>query len=167
MEIQILPLCDAPLLVEINNTGIPGVNRIGEPKARWLIEHAAAALLACVEDRPAGILIVLPETSNFDSDYFRWFTARYRNILYLDRVVVLEWARRHGVARRLYAEVDQLAQRLGAAIVSEVYSQPPNPVSTRFHTRCGYRQIGSQVIEGEGKVVSKLIKFPERARPVV
>ncbi len=166
MDIQIVPLRDAQLLQEINETGVPGVNSISLAKAGWLIEHAAAALMALSQGQPAGVLIALPEDCQFDSDYFRWFTRRYANFLYLDRVIVLERARGRGVATCLYDEVDRLSARMGVAIVSEVYSLPPNPVSTRFHTKCGYLQIGSQAIEHEGKVVSKLIKFPERAHQV-
>ena len=166
MEIQIVPLLDAQLLLDINETGVPGVNSIHLEKARWLIDHAAAALLALAQGRPAGVLIALPEDCRFDSDYFRWFTGRYINILYLDRVIVLDWARGQRVATCLYDEVHRLSARMGVAVVSEVYSLPANPVSTRFHTRCGYLQIGSQVIGQEGKVVSKLIKFPERAQVI-
>src|SRR5690349_10206291 len=126
MNLQITHLNDPSLLVEINNAAVPDLNQINTAKAQWLISHSVTPGLALLDGRPAGVIIVLSDQCGFDSDYYRWFTERYSNFLYIDRITVAPWARGHGVATRLYQEVDRIAQEQGLAVVADVYSKPPN-----------------------------------------
>ena len=166
MTLQIGNL-DAPdLLVRLNNAAVPDVNQLDEKKADWLVTHARWARVASLDGNAAGAIIVLDDRAAFESEYFTWFTARYRNFLYIDRVVVAAWARRRGVAAELYREIDGVAGERGMAIAAEVYCEPPNTASLAFHVRMGYREIGRQVSRAEGKTVSKLMKFAERAERI-
>jgi predicted GNAT superfamily acetyltransferase len=158
-------LRDPGILRELNNAAAPDVNQIDERKADWLLTHSALARMAIVDGHAAGVIVVLGDASNLESDYFRWFTDRYENFLYIDRVIVAETVRRCGLATRLYREVDELARSSRMAIASEVYSQPPNIPSLNFHRKMGYREVGQQFSNSEGKMVSKLMKFGGRARP--
>ncbi len=157
-------LRDPVILHELNNAAVPDVNRIDQPKADWLLTHSMLARMAILDGHVAGVIVVLGEESNLDSDYFRWFTERYENFVYVDRVIVAERARRRGVATRLYLEVDALAQKHRLAIASDVYSKPPNIPSLHLHEKAGYREVGQQFSDAEGKTVSKLMKFGDRAR---
>ena len=164
MNSRIDDLRDPVVLRELNNAAVPDVNRIDERKADWLLTHSALARMAIVDGHAAAVIVVLGDASNLESDYFRWFTERYENFLYIDRVIVAEKARRRGVATRLYREVDALARRSRMAIASDVYSQPPNMPSLNFHEKMGYREVGQQFSNSEGKTVSKLMKFAGHAR---
>ncbi len=166
MSLEIYPLTEPAILAEINNAAVPDVNELTLARAGWLVENAAFARLARLDGRLAGVIVALDETSGYDSDYFRWFTAHYRNFLYVDRVIVAAWARGRGVAALFYRHLEELAEARDQAIASEVYSEPPNVPSLNFHRKMGYAEVGQQFSHSEGKTVAKLIKFPERARPI-
>ena len=164
MQLEIKPLDNPQILLEINNSAVPYVNMLDSGKAQWLLEHATRSWLASLDGRAVGVLVLLNATCGLESEYYQWFTERYENFLYIDRVVVADWARGHGVATALYRAVDQVAVEGGYAIASEVYSQPPNTASLKFHQVMGYREVGSQYMLSEGKTVVKLLKYAERAR---
>lgn len=163
MKLQIANLEDPEILREINNSAIPDVNQLTEQKARWLVEHSLLARVASIDEKAAGVIIVLSDTAELNSEYFRWFSVRYGNFLYIDRVIVAAWARRLGVATTLYLEVDHTAQAHGVAAASDVYCDPPNTASLNFHKKMGYLEIGRQASGAEGKIVSKLMKYGEKA----
>jgi uncharacterized protein len=166
VNLHIATLDAAAVLAEMNNSAVPDVNRIDDRKARWLIAHARLAASATLDDRAAGVIVVLDDTAALPSEYFQWFTARYRNFLYIDRVIVAAWARRRGVATQLYREVDRLANEHNLAVASEVYCDPPNAPSLTFHAKMGYVEIGQQLSRAEGKTVSKLMKYREKAEGI-
>jgi len=163
MTLEIAPLTDPKILETINNAGVPQVSPIDYTKASWLLAHTALARLALLEEKPAGMVVVLDAHCGLDSEYYAWFTGRYRNFYYIDRVVVLDWARRRGVARALYDEVEALAQAQQAAIVTEVYSQPANLPSLQLHASLGFQPVGEQFCAHDGKTVAKLMKHAEWA----
>ena len=164
MDLQTDELRSPDTLRDLNNAAIPDVNRIDHRKADWLIAHSSLARVATLDGQAAGVIIVLHDYAHLDSDYFRWFTQRYENFLYIDRVIVAATARRRGVATKLYLEVDALALSTSRAIASEVYCEPPNIASLRFHQKMGYREIGRQFSPAESKTVSKLMKFADHAK---
>jgi predicted GNAT superfamily acetyltransferase len=163
MSIEILPLTDPSLLMEINNDGVPGVTPVDAAKAAWLLSIADTALVAEVDGRPAGVLLLMAEDGAHHSIYIDWFRKRWLNFIYLDRVSVASWARGQGVASALYREVDRLADLRRAAIATEVYCDPPNHASLGLHARMGYVEVGKQHDPAEGKTVVKLVKFMDRA----
>lgn len=142
---------------------MPDVNPLDLPKAQWLLAHAALARIATVEGQVAEAIIVLSELAEYDSDYFCWFSESYSNFICIDRVIVSAWARRLGVAAELYHHVEQVAKEKGVAIGADVYAEPPNRASLKFHAKMGFEEIGTQFSALEQKTVAKLMKYPDRA----
>jgi len=164
MSLKIAPLEDANLLLEINNAAVPDVNMLTEAKAGWLVDHVVTPGLALLDEKPAGLVVVLSDQCSYDSDYYRWFTERYENFLYIDRVIVAASARGQGVARQLYQEIDRIAQERKLAVVADVYSDPPNVPSLALHRAMGFEEVGSQEFPAIGKIAAKFMKFGEYAR---
>jgi predicted GNAT superfamily acetyltransferase len=165
VRLEITSLGNPEILIEINNAAIPDVNALDATKAQWLVDNSITSWLATLDGRAAGVLVLLSDTCRLESDYYRWFTERYENFLYIDRVIVATWARGRGVAKELYREVERVAGEGGYAIATEVYSNPPNVVSLKFHRTMGYCEVGTQYSTGEGKTVAKLMKYVERTKP--
>jgi predicted GNAT superfamily acetyltransferase len=164
VSLTITALEDAKLLLEINNAAVPSVNELTLTKAEWKIAHLVTPGLALLDGKPAGVVAVFGDDSGYDSDYFRWFSARYENFLYIDRVIVADWARGQGVARALYEAVDRVAQERRLAIVADVYSQPPNEPSLALHRALGYQEVGSQYFPDIRKLCAKFMKYAEYAK---
>lgn len=164
MGIEIGYLDDPQLLLEINNAAVPDVGVLDDVKARWLVHHLMMPGLALLDGRPMGLVVVLSDRCGYNSDYYRWFTDRYDNFLYVDRVVVTAEARGQGIGKQLYESIETLANELKLAIASDVYSEPPNTASLHFHNKMGFQTVGSQPFPAIQKMCAKLMKYPERAK---
>jgi predicted GNAT superfamily acetyltransferase len=115
----------------------------------------------------AGFLIAIDDDIDYDSVYFRWFTQRYQNFLYIDRIVVADWAQRQGVGLALYQDVELLAASLPAVLVTDVYSIPANEASLAFHHHFGFQLIGTQEVENGAKTVAKFFRRPIQGEPLL
>ena len=166
MSLEITPLTDANLLLALNNASVPDVGELSLHKARWLAEHCILPGLATLDDQVAGMVVVLSDNSGYDSDFYRWFTDRYANFLYIDRIVVTPWARGRGVAKGLYQAIEQTAREHGMAIVADVYSEPPNTPSLNLHRLMGFEEIGSQHFPDRQKTAAKFMKYGDQAKAV-
>jgi predicted GNAT superfamily acetyltransferase len=165
MSLEISPLEDANILLALNNAAVPDVGELSTHKARWLVDHCVLPGLATLDGQAAGMVVVLNDTCGYDSDFYRWFTDRYENFLYIDRVVVTAWARGRGLAKQIYQTIEQVANEKGMAIAADVYSEPPNTVSLNMHRTMGFEAIGTQYIPAKQKTASKFMKYMEQAKP--
>jgi uncharacterized protein len=165
MELTITQLDDPNMLLELNNAAVPDVNPLDLRRAQWLVAHMVTPGVALLEDKVAGVVVVLSDQCGFDSDYYRWFTSRYENFLYIDRVIVAEWARGRGVAKSLYEEIERIARERRLAIVADVHSEPPNVPSLKLHYAMGYQEIGTQHFPAIQKTATKFMKYAEQAKP--
>ena len=119
--------------------------------------HAQAALHRVVErdGEVIGFLLAFREGADYDSPNYRWFAERYPLFLYVDRVVVADAARGHGVGALLYRDMFEFAAASAASLVTcEFDVDPPNLASERFHARFGFREVGRQWVADGRKQVS-------------
>lgn len=164
MSLEITFLNNLDTLLEINNAAVPDVGQLSISKARWLISRLLMPGLAVLDGKEAGIIVVLSDRCEYDSDYYRWFTERYQDFLYVDRIVVASWARGRGVAQALYQKADELSQELNVAIAADVYVEPPNTPSLNFHQKMGFVEVGRQHFPAINKTAAKLMKYEELAK---
>lgn len=107
--------------------------------------HAQAAWhrVAGAPGEVAAFLLVLREGQDYASPNYGWFAQRYDRFLYVDRIVVAQAARGHGLGPRLYEDLFAFARASGVpCITCEFDVDPPNAVSERFHRRFGFREVG-------------------------
>ncbi len=136
---------DHGVVLAMNNAAVPHVNALSEVEFAWLAGRAEYFRVAETRDDPAGIsgfVLALGSGLDYWSDNYRWFGARRERFLYLDRVVVVERARRSGVGRALYADIAAFARGTWPTIALEVNLRPPNPTSIAFHEAMGYLRVG-------------------------
>lgn len=164
MSLQIVPLDHPELLLELNNAAVPDIGEVTLEKARWLVDHLVLPGLALLDGRPAGLLVVMTDQSGYDSDFYRWFTDRYENFLYIDRIVVADWARGRGIAKHFYQTIDHRAHEQQMAIVADVYCEPPNTPSLNLHHTMGFEEVGRQAFPIKQKIAAKFMKYADQAR---
>ncbi len=160
MEIVIrdVDAADYLAVMALNQQGIPQVNGLTLESVRWFARNAVYFRVAEAQEKLAGFLIAITADCDYPSQYFQWFTERYTRFLYIDRVVVAEWARGQRIAWRLYKDVERRAHELILPLVTDVYSNPANDISLTFHKNYGFRIVGNQWVENGTKEVAKFEK---------
>jgi hypothetical protein len=144
MHIRHLAPDDIESAWQINQSNTPAVSSVTLDEFAWLIEVSDLSLAARVDDVMAGFTIVLGPGHDYKSLNYRWFSDRYDNFAYLDRVAVSSSHQRMGIGRAMYEEV--LAQLSGKypVLLLEVNVQPRNETSLAFHEALGFKEVGQQ-----------------------
>ncbi len=100
------------------------------------------------EGADAGFVLTFADGTTYDSVNYRWFAARHRHFVYLDRIVVDPAHRRTGLAGRVYDELEARAAARAGVFCLEVNLDPPNEPSLAFHAARGYEVVGEQEAGG-------------------
>lgn len=143
------------------------MNNENDPAVSWLDREellsdlgAAKDALVVGEDVCKGFCVTF--ASGLDRDLgvnYAWFSERYPDFVYLDRVVIDAPYRSQRLGEALYREVERrmLEERVTSLFTCEVNLQPRNEGSLRFHARLGFEQVGEQESK-PGLVVAMLAK---------
>jgi hypothetical protein len=156
---------DFPAILALNQASVEVLSPLDGPRLAGLHAEAASHRVVEAGGRVVAFLLAFREGAGYDSVNYRWFAARYPRFLYVDRVVVDAAARGRGLGARLYDDLEALARAQGVDLLAcEIDVAPPNPASTRFHARRGFREVGRQAVQGGTKEVSlQVLALPGRA----
>jgi predicted GNAT superfamily acetyltransferase len=146
---------DAESILRLNHASVRFLSPLTQQRLSWL--HGMASYHRVVEwgGQVQAFLLAFGPGVAYDSPNYQWFARHFERFLYVDRIVVDTAAQGQGFAARLYEDLFVFARQNGAPrITLEIDSDPPNPVSSRFHARYGFREIGSQWVAGGAKRVS-------------
>jgi predicted GNAT superfamily acetyltransferase len=133
---------DLPEALAINEANVPAVGTVDADQLAHLVDEASVALAAEEGGRLIGFCIVLAPGADYGSVNYGWFSERYDDFAYLDRVAVAESYRNRGIGAELYAEVERLVDAPWFTL--EVNVRPRNEGSLRFHERMGFTEVGQQ-----------------------
>lgn len=159
MDALLLKPADAALVVAMNNAAVPNVNENTEAELAGLIEMSGLALALTEGGEILGFVLTMPPGTGYTSENYRWFSERYDQFVYVDRIVVSEQARDRGLGAELYRQVTAYAKDRGIPrVLCEVNLEPPNPGSLRFHKRIGFDEVGQQRTKGGTYLVALLAK---------
>lgn len=157
VQFEIEKLHDLPTreaLLRLNNASARETSLLTPERFDQLIQAARVAL---VVPPAAALLLAFEQSDEYDGGHFLWFRRRFDKFLYVDRVVVAEEHRRHGLGRLLYPSVFSRAAQLGhTCVVCEVNLEPPNSASDRFHAALGFSEVGRATIDNGAKTVRYL-----------
>ena len=159
MHLRDAVAADLPAIHAINQANVPAVGRISFAELEWYFAKAAALRVAEVDGAVAGFLLALRPGLDYSSPNYAWFSARYPDFWYIDRLAVGEQWRRRGIARALYADAAASAQAGAAPLLAcEVNLRPRNDVSLALHERQGFVEVGQQDTDGGDKTVVMLVR---------
>ncbi|MBN8482850.1 MAG: GNAT family N-acetyltransferase [Xanthomonadales bacterium] len=145
-------------VLALNNAVGPGILALDAARMNFFFEHASYFRVAEVDGHLAGFLIAMRETASYSSPNFAWFSERYPEFVYIDRIVVAEPYRRHGLGRIFYADVTSYAELRVPLLTCEVFLEPRDDVAVLFHGTYGFNEVGQQVMPGIERPVSLLAK---------
>jgi predicted GNAT superfamily acetyltransferase len=141
---------DEAAILELNNAHEMELSRLDPARLQHLL---AAAYHARMAPHGVAFLIAFAPDADYDGVHFAWFRERFKDFVYVDRIVVAHEARGRGIARALYADLFHHAQADGHSMIGcEVNADPPNPASDAFHASLGFYEIGAASM-ANGKAV--------------
>ncbi len=147
---------DLAAALELNNASIPALNELDEAEITRLTSIALVSLAAEVDGAFAGFCVVLGPRADYASLNYLWFSDRYADFAYLDRIAVDPSLRRGGVGRAFYAELIERFTGTKPVLLCEVNIRPRNDASLAFHRAIGFHEVGQQDTEEGRKTVSLL-----------
>lgn len=158
MDMIIRDVSDADLdaVHSLNQSEVPHVGSVDLEKMRWFATHASYFRVAMSENELAAYLVGFRPGTGYTSPNYLWFCDNYDDFAYVDRIAVEKFARRSGIASRLYDDFAAAMPGTVGIMTCEVNVRPPNESSMTFHQRLGFKQVGSLVSDGGSKEVAML-----------
>jgi predicted GNAT superfamily acetyltransferase len=142
VRLRALTESDVPKVLALNEAHVEMLAPMDELRLRHLHDLAHQFAAIDVDGAFAGFVVTFGPGTDYDSENYRWFTARYGDgFLYLDRVVVDPSMRRRGVAGAVYDVVEGVASAYGL-LALEVNLVPRNDPSLAFHAARGFVEVG-------------------------
>jgi predicted GNAT superfamily acetyltransferase len=133
---------DVPPVLGLNERNVEMLAPMDEARLRELREIADRFDVVDLDGAFAGFVITFGPGTSYDSTNYRWFSERYgADFYYLDRIVLHEEFRRHGLGSFVYDEMEAVAKPYHR-LALEVSLEPRNDVSLAFHRRRGYVELG-------------------------
>ncbi len=167
VQIRDLSADDLSAVHAINEAEAPAVGSVTVEGMRTVIEHTSIALVATTQgdgDHPdgtiAGFCLVIPPGTAYGSGNYAWFSERYDDFVYLDRVAISPAFQGRGIGRLLYDEVERVAAErhpTATDFLLEVNLRPRNDGSLAFHDRLGFAQVAERETD-YGVLVSMMSK---------
>jgi uncharacterized protein len=139
-------------VLELNQRHVELLSPLDDARLDELLAVAENAFVIDADGAFAGFVIMFAAGSAYDGENFGWFSERYDDFCYLDRVVIHEDFRRRGLASAVYDELESSCGRPVFAL--EVNLDPPNVASLAFHQARGYTEVGQR--HSDGHLVSML-----------
>ena len=152
-------ISDLEKIRTINEEAIPAVNTVSLDEFEWFLERSIYFKVSLNEDeKVCGFLLVLPTGLEYERLNYKWFSNKFSDFVYIDRIAVKDEFRGKGIGKSLYVDLEKSVMKDIKRIACEFNIKPPNLVSKKFHEGLAYKRVGTQLTENEAKEVSLMIK---------
>jgi predicted GNAT superfamily acetyltransferase len=145
-------------ILRLNNSAGPSILPLEPAALNWFYHHADYFRVAEVDGHLAGFLIAFGTHAPHVSQNFLWFRDHYDDFVYIDRVVIGNCYRGHGLGRVFYNDVQAYAEVRAPTLACEVFLEPHDHVSLLFHGTFGFQEVSQWVMPDSGRRVSLLVK---------
>ena len=149
---------DLAAVMGLNNTAGSSILPMDGAQLDRLYRYADYFRVAEVDGHLAGFLVALRDSTPHTSSNFQWFRQHCDEFVYIDRVVIGDLHRGHGLGRMFYSDVQSYAEVRSPHLACEVFLEPRDDVSLLFHGVFGFSEAGQQVMPESGRRVSLLLK---------
>jgi len=150
---------DRSAVLAINDANVPDVGPLDDAKLDLLLDEAESFLVVEIDSVVVGLMVLLGPGGTYASPNYRWFSERYDQFVYVDRIALAESARGRGWGPALYARFEELALERGVVtMAAEVNTVPFNERSLRFHAIAGFEEVDRCRPYGGDEEVAMLVR---------
>jgi predicted GNAT superfamily acetyltransferase len=137
---------DLAAILELNTEFQHVLSSANAERIAYLYDRADYRRVFQLGSRVIGFLLAMKAGNSYDGENYNWFSERYANFLYIDRVAISREHHRQCFGEQLYLDLFLCARHMGVSHVTcEIDADPPNLASQRFHEKFGFRQVGTRV----------------------
>ncbi len=152
--IREMTIADAAAVVALNQAVVKVTSPMDTVGFGELYHLSNVRWVADSNGEVVAFILAMAEGQAYPNGNYQWFSARLKNFLYIDRVVVSAAWQGFGVGRLLYSHLNDWARQASVlSVCGEIDSDPPNLASLRFHEKAGFISIGTRLL-ASGKQVS-------------
>jgi len=146
---------DFESILILNEVEVEKTSPMDLEKISFLDELSCYHKVATVDNEVAGFLLVMRCGAAYINDNFSWFAAKFPTFMYVDRIVVGSDYFGLKIGSMLYQDLFRYAKANGInTITCEYYLEPLNVVSRAFHNKFGFKELGTQRVVNNTKLVS-------------
>ena len=154
MKLRPILEADHAEVLALNEQNVELLAPLDEDRLVQMLSWADTAAVIDVDGSFAGFVLTFADGSAYDGENFGWFSDRFSDFCYLDRIVIHEDFRRRGLGSEVYDELESSCGRPLFAL--EVNLDPPNVGSLAFHRARDFAEVGQRV--SGGHLVSLFLK---------
>jgi len=145
---------DLEKILILNQNALPAVSSVTLKEMQHFINIVEYFKTIKVNNKIAGFLIALTPGKDYQSVNYKWFEKKYDSFMYVDRIVISPIFQVKGLGTAFYNDLSNFSKRIVPRITCEVNINPPNKESVLFHTKYGFKQVGTQFTDSGTKEVS-------------
>ena len=135
-------------IYKLNQQNTPEVGSLSsEEELKSLIKMSSCCLYVSSQTIIVGFIICLREGSKYTSKNYNFFTKKFSKFLYIDRIAIESSYRRTGIGKKIYSEIELIANLNKIPMCCEVNTLPLNKVSINFHKNFGFDEIGQRTFK--------------------
>ena len=132
-------------IYKLNQKNTPEVGSLSsEEELESLIKMSSCCFFVSSQREIVGFIICLREGSKYNSKNYNFFTNKFSKFLYIDRIAIESSYRRTGIGKKIYSEIEIIANLNKVPMCCEVNTLPLNEVSINFHKNFGFDEIGQR-----------------------
>jgi uncharacterized protein len=155
MTIRDATAVDFARILALNEASVQYLSPLTLDRLQLLHSQAAFHRVLERQGEIAAFLLAFREGTSYDSPNYVWFSSRYSQFLYIDRIVVDERHQGLGLGSKLYDDIISFCKQSHAKLLTCEYDiEPPNAQSSAFHAKYGFEQVGEQRVASGKKRVS-------------
>ena len=167
-EVRIRNVKDMELerVLSINETYVPRLSTLTFDKLKLLQKISVYFKVILVKNEIIGFILAFEENQKYDSLNYQWFNYKYKNFIYIDRVVIIDDYQNQRLGKLLYAEIEENFKDRKNFLLAEVNTFPMNQQSILFHERNGFTGVFEKMYTTEYAVrfFEKKINFKKQGR---
>lgn len=146
---------DYPKIIQLNDNAVQHTSCMDLKRLVELDALSNYHSVIVVDDTVAGFLLAMSENAAYENENFSFFSSKYDTFLYIDRIVIDTQYAGLKLGTRMYNDLFDFARMNDIQIVTCEYNiEPPNEPSRHFHDKFGFKEIGTQWLDGGKKRVS-------------